>query len=246
MSVTTTDTTHDLPARLGAADAFALSRALVLAYDATKKPDGALRKPARALRDAGDVLRVAWEARVRMAISRDGGAGARRADLDEDAVWAALYHWLRGWAALPAHLHPGSEAARVVLAAVFPDGGVSFTELTYAIEWAEAERRLALLDTDGHAARIASLGGASMFAAVHAAHTEYERVLGVHASEGEGEGDGPGGAALAQMAETAREAIVAYLAAVQSVGDGAQREALAVPVRRWNVERAWRVSRVPG
>ncbi len=232
---------------MGAADAVALSRALVLAYDAAKRPDGALRKPVRALRDAGDTLRVAWEAHVRMAISRDGGAGARRADLDEDAVWAALFHWLRGWAALPAHLCPGSDAARAVIAAVFPGNeGVSFTELTYAIEWAEAERRLALLDTDGHAARIESLGGGPMLEALHAAHREYERVLGVHEGEGAGDDESPAGAALAQMSESVREALVTYLAAVRAVADAPQREALGSPVRRWSAERAWRISRLPG
>lgn len=231
----------ELPPRIGAADAVALSRALVLSYDAFKRPDASLRKPIRALRDACDVLRVAWEARVRIAIGRDHGVNVRRADLDEDAVWAALFHFLLGWSELPPHLCPQSEKARDVLRVVFPDGGVSFTELTYALEWAEAERRLALLDTEGHVAQVEALGGAPLLAALYRAHREYERVLGV--SHADTETDDVAGHALADLAAAVRDAAERYLSTVRALADRAQREVLEAPLRRWLADREWRMAR---
>jgi hypothetical protein len=232
-----------IPARIGAADAVTLSRALLMALDAEKGVDASVTKAGRALRDASESLRVAWEANVRAAIFTDGGSSARRADLDEDAVWLALYTWLKGWAALPAGLAPEAETARTVLAVLFPDG-TGFTQLTYALEWAEADRKLALIDGDGHAARIESLGGGPLLRALRAAHAEYERVLGL--SHRATMPPDPSGDALAPMVDEAHRALSAYVVAVVRACDAAnatsvaRTEALLAPLRRWAAEQALR------
>jgi hypothetical protein len=225
-----------IPARLSPADAVTLSRALLLAFDGEKGVDAASRKAGRALRDASDSLRVAWEANVRAAIASDRGASARRADFDEDAVWIALHLWLKGWATLPGHLAPERDIAQAVLDALFPDG-TSFTQLTYALEWAEADRKLAVLEAEGHAARIESLGGGAILRAVRAAHLEYESVLGMsHRATLPPE---PASDALAPMIESVRDALDAYVRTVVSATDRsnptsvARAESLLVPLRRW-------------
>lgn len=225
-----------IPATLAPADAVTLSRSLLLAFDLERGADPAVRRSARALRDASDTLRVAWEAKVRAAIAADHGSMARRADFDEDAVWIALFHWLKGWATLPGHLAPERDIAHAVLEGLFPDG-TAFTQLTYALEWAEAERRLAILDAEGHAARIDSLGGGPILRALRAAHREYERALGM--SDPKPSIADTGRDPLAPMTSAVRDALEAYVRAVIG-GDASRVDPLLAPLRRWAAEQAAR------
>jgi hypothetical protein len=235
-----------IPTRLAPADAVTLSRSLLLAFDSERGVDGTTRKVARLLRDESDSLRVAWETNVRAAIASDRGESARRADIDEDAVWIALHHWLEGWATLPGQLAPERDIAKTVLDALFPDG-TSFTQLTYALEWAEADRKLAVLEGEGHAARIEALGGAPFLRAIRAAHEEYERALGL--SHRASLPPDSSVALLAPMIESVRDSLEKYVRSVVSNTDRGnatsvtRSESLLAPLRRWASEQLARNSR---
>jgi hypothetical protein len=229
-----------IPEKISPADAVALSRGLLAALDDERKLESGVKRAGRKLRDTSEALRVAWEAAVRAAIASDRGASARRADTDEDAVWLALHAWLKGWSLLPPELAPEAEAARTTLAALFPNGP-GFTDLTYALEWAEADRLLALLDAGGHVARIEALGGAALLRALRAAHRRYEEVLGIRRAAG---GDTAGmNAAFAPLVDDFLGALRDYVAAAHPSGDpveAARNEALLAPLRNWSAENALR------
>lgn len=235
VSSTGRDPELELPIRLCPADAVALSRALLLAYDRERDLDRDCRRAGRTLRDAAEALRVGWEASVRGTMMQDHGASARRADHDEDAVWIALFHWLKGWATLPPALMPEAANAHQALEALFAEG-VSFTELTYALEWAEADRRMAMLDTDGYAELIERLGGSALLEALHTAHAAYEETLGVARQRLAGPDDEP----LAPFLDQVRSALGQYITALRTHSTQPHAQTLLAPLRRWHHEQTLR------
>ncbi len=223
-----------VPGRIGPSDAVQLAFALCNVFDRQKSGDAATKRAARAMRDSAETLRVAWETQVRATIGSHGGKAVRRADTDEDAVWIALFTWLKGWASLPAGSCDERERAATVLASLFPDG-VSFTDLTYAMEWVEAERRMNMLEGGGYADTIEQLGGAPILRALRTTHGEYERVLGVtHRATMPPD---PASDALASMAEDTRVRIRAYVESIAAADAPSLADTLLEPLRRWVEER---------
>lgn len=100
------------------------------------------------------------------------------ADVEEDAAWGALHGWLEGWSRVPRASQAGDAAG--LLESLFPDG-LSFTQLRYPVEWAEADARLKQLDGKG-AATVAALGGQPLLDALRAAHERYGKAIGVTAA----------------------------------------------------------------
>lgn len=68
--------------------------------------------------------------------------------------------------------------ATVLLQTLFPTG-LDFLKLPYAEEWAESERRLAMIKRDGLASELEALAGKPYLPAVKKAHTAYGAALGI-------------------------------------------------------------------
>lgn len=160
-------------------------------------------------------------------------ARARDADIQEDAAWSALFHFLTAWAALPESF-PQAKDARAAFQILFYEG-LKFTQLVYKLEWGEAEARLTRIAKDGTAEAIGKLGGDPFLQNLKRAHTEYGKALGVTAQK-----------PAVPAPPAIREAFDAFAAAVRSyvlVVAGQVREkdnksaelaaALLEPITRW-------------
>jgi hypothetical protein len=95
------------------------------------------------------------------------------------AAWGGLRWWTRGWALLPYPEHAvQADAARVIEGQIFADG-LRFTTLTFRAQWVESQARLGLIDKEGLAALITTLGGATILEVVRRAHDDFGRALGI-------------------------------------------------------------------
>ena len=104
------------------------------------------------------------------------------ADRGVDAAWSALHDWLLGWSKLPGAA-PQALVAQAIYGRLF-EGGLSFLELTYRLEWAESQRRLARIHDEKLDGGILELGGEPFLRALGAAHDAYGAALGLQAETG--------------------------------------------------------------
>jgi hypothetical protein len=142
-------------------------------------PDGA-RKAARKLRKGVEELQSAWAAS-----GRSSGPSERRpADIRVDKAWAALHARLDAYSSLPADEHPNARRAGELVDIIYPEG-LQFLTLPYAMEWAEGEKRLKLIDEEGIGAEIDALAGPEFLAEVRKAHKIYGEAIGVTKPAGE-------------------------------------------------------------
>jgi hypothetical protein len=142
-------------------------------------PEGA-RKAARRLRDAVGELQSAWAASGRTSAPSD----RRPADIRVDKAWAALHGRLEAYAWLPADEHPKARRAGELVDIIYPEG-LQFLTLPYAMEWAEGEKRLKLIDDEELGAEIDALAGPEFLAEVRKAHKMYGEAIGVAKPGGE-------------------------------------------------------------
>jgi len=101
----------------------------------------------------------------------------RAADRAEDVAWTALHDWLLGWSRLTT---PEAAQANTMHAVLFPTG-LKFIRLTYRLEWAEADAKLARIAKDGYDIEIQKLGGQLILDQLKAAHQAYGQALGITA-----------------------------------------------------------------
>lgn len=102
---------------------------------------------------------------------------AREADRAEDNAVAALFDFLAAWARLPETLTESSDANHLIRV-LFPQG-LKFLNLSYKLEWAEVEARLARIKQDKLDEIIKQLGGAPFLKHLQTVHATYGQVLGM-------------------------------------------------------------------
>ena len=148
-----------------------LARALLSA--ASSDPDERVAKRLAKLRKGAKLLQVAW-----VEAGRPTGAVSdpRPFDLVLDRCWSALRSRLEGCVQLGDDDHAPRGARMTTV--LFPTG-LDFLKLPYAEEWAESERRLQLVKTDGLAGELEELAGAKYLPAIKKAHAAYGAALGI-------------------------------------------------------------------
>lgn len=101
----------------------------------------------------------------------------RKADIVVDNAVGALDQLLQAWARLP-DTFPQAQVAAATRQTLFPDG-VGFLKLSFEQQWAQIDRRLALIKSAGLDADIAQLGGEVFLTNLEEAHKAYGQALGL-------------------------------------------------------------------
>ena len=131
-----------------------------------------LRAHARAIADNHAVLAAAWKR-----VSRTDGDAVRPFDLAVDRAWSAVHGRLVGWDLIG---DPAGVRAQRLMRILFPTG-LSFTQLPWAAQWAEGEKRFARLAEEKLGPELRKLVGAEFVDALEARQREYGDALGMHA-----------------------------------------------------------------
>jgi hypothetical protein len=156
------------------------------------------------------------------------GAGAmtkRNADHAVDNAVGALAQFLESWTRLPDSL-PQAQLAATVRQALFPEG-LGFLNLPYEQEWAQVERRLRLMKSEGIDKDIERLGGAPFVKHLGEAQAAYGKVLGLtKAAELPPETVG-----LYEPLEALRSAMRLYVIKVTAYRDESEPETVALADR---------------
>lgn len=172
------DTLVVLP-KLNSDSGLALWQALRAAVVAEKKLPRFLEPAWQSVEAAGAELSRAAQSRLADSGNKAPPAEKRKADTVVDNAVGALEQFLHAWSRLPDTL-PEAQLAAAVRQALFPDG-TGFLKLTFEQEWAQIERRLALLKHQGLDKQIAKLGGEAFVTHLTEAHGVYGKVLGLTA-----------------------------------------------------------------
>lgn len=158
-------------------------------------------------------------------------------DFRIDACWAGLQSFLQGWARTPFEDGEGvelAEAARRLLELVFPDG-LKFTQLSYKLEWAESDVRLARLDQGENEAIVKRLGAEPLVENLRKAHVAYGEALDLTTARVKLKAQGKMREPLLRFSDALRSYAV-VVAAHAADGDPeaqALAEALLAPVTTW-------------
>ncbi len=163
--------------RLSIDSGLALWQALRAGAAAEKKLPKFLQAPWQNLESTGEALFQAAHSRLVQSGSRAPSAEKRKADIVVDNAAGALDQFLEAWTRLPETL-PEAQLAAAVRQALFPDG-TAFLKLAFDEEWAQIDRRLALLKQQGLDKQIARLGGAAFVQHLEQAHAAYGKALGL-------------------------------------------------------------------
>ena len=102
----------------------------------------------------------------------------RPIDTNYDGAWSALRERLAAVATLAIPEPELAERAERIVGLLFPTGA-DFRKLPYAKQWAEAEKRIALVASEGLRADIDRLAGAPFWSQVESLHQTYGEVLGI-------------------------------------------------------------------
>lgn len=153
----------------------------------------------------------------------------RPIDLRADNAWASIMARLEPYTWLDEDEFPEHERARVLLRKLFPSG-LSFTQLEYGAQWAEASWRIQLLAEENHESELRRLCGDLFVDELLRWHKEYEKMVGVAPLRRTAR---PAGSAprpnLAELRRQAAQAVVAWqaqLVALHLAGHPDARSAL--------------------
>lgn len=155
----------------------ALWQALRAAAAAEKKLPRFLQPAWQGVESAGEALSQATQRRLVQTGSRAPSAEKRKADIVVDNAAGALDQFLEAWTRLPDIL-PEAQLAAAARQALFPEG-TGFLKLSFSEEWAQIDRRLALMKKEGIDKQIARLGGAAFVQHLEEAHAAYGKALGL-------------------------------------------------------------------
>ena len=153
-----------------AATGVALGVALLSALPKNVPED--IRKCARKVRASTLALQKAWSEEPPRPRNK------RPVDAACDNAWSCGHGRLSCYASLPADLWPKAERAAELLTLLFADG-LAFLCLPFAAQWAEQERRLAMIDQLELAPALDDLCGPEFLAEIRRTHTLYGQVLGI-------------------------------------------------------------------
>jgi hypothetical protein len=218
--------------RVSATDAIALCTALETRALAAGALPPAIARSFEAVRQSLAVLRGHAEARVPGPAPGDSKELANR---NLDAAWGSLRWWSRGWALLPYGEHATqAEAARMLEAQIFPDG-LRFTQLPFRSQWVESQARLGLIDKQGLATVIATLGGETILSVVRRAHADFGRSLGLTEVTDEPDTSPQMREGTASLISAIRRYVLQVTAHADSgePGSEALADALLLPLKTW-------------
>ncbi len=180
--------------RLSAQGAMVLAEMLRVAAAAEKRLPKGLSMAIAAVGGAQAALSLALQAQLSTQVPV---ADTRKADAEEDNAVGALHDFLSAWARLPGGV-PQATQAQAVLRALFPSG-LGFLRAEYAVEWAEVQRRIERLRSEGLDVVIGKLGGQPFVDYLLATHAAYGKALGITEKTGAPKSSDP------QIAEALRE-----------------------------------------
>lgn len=156
----------------------------------------------------------------------------RPVDVAADTSWACIKGRLEPHAWLDPARFPDATVARELLAKLFPSG-LAFTQLEYAAQWAEATRRIHLIEDGGMEPTLRRLCGDVFVDELLHWHSEYTKMIGaVSEPEPAATTGGATGDALGSLHVFRRQAAQAILAwqvqmvALHLTGHPGAREAL--------------------
>lgn len=150
-----------------------MSLARGLLSSAGSRPPRAVATRLTKIRDRATALQQAW---IEANRPEPPAEDARPYDVVLDRAWTALRSRLRAWEQVDPEF--GSPRAAELDEALFPTG-LDFLRLRFSEQWAQSDRRLTQIDNDGLTEDLEQLAGAPFVAAVHKAHADYGRVLGI-------------------------------------------------------------------
>lgn len=165
--------------KLNVDSGLALWQALRAGFMAEKKLPKFLQPAWQNVEDAGAELSRLAQQRLADNGGKAPPAEKRKADGQVDNAVGALAQFLDAWARLPDTL-PETQLAAAVRQALFPDG-TGFLKLPFEQEWAQIDRRVALLKSEGLDKQIAKLGGTAFVVHLEEAHRAYGKALGLTA-----------------------------------------------------------------
>ena len=102
----------------------------------------------------------------------------RPIDMAADISWGALHGRMESLAMLPHDRYPSAARAATLRDLLFPQG-LSFLTLEYGAQWAEAERRLKVIEQQRLKSEIDALCGSEVLVEVRRCHAEYAEMIGV-------------------------------------------------------------------
>ena len=159
------------PPVLDVASGVALSAALLAAVQ--KDASEGVKRAAKKLRKDAQLLQEAWSKSDVVAPTPD----RRKVDTRVDNAWGMLLDRLESYAGLPIAAFPKATRAREVVNLVSPER--TWLKLPFGAEWAESEKRIQRIDTEGLLPDIDALAGKEFMLEVRSAHTEYGVALGM-------------------------------------------------------------------
>lgn len=165
--------------RLTALGALALAEQFLSAAAPHKKNFPAVASGARAaLGDARATMSVVLRDKV-----EPSSITSELPELDRglDSAYAGLSSFVDAFVRLPGD-DERNEQARAVQKAIFPEG-LKFTQLPYALEWAESQVRIDRMATPEIAGALKGLGAKAFVDSIGAAHEAYGRALGMGAAK---------------------------------------------------------------
>lgn len=162
------------------------------------------------------------------------GVLMRPIDMAADTSWACLKARLEPYAWLDEGRFPDARLARDLLSRLFPSG-LSFTQLEYSAQWAEATRRINQIADDGLQPALRRLCGDLFVDELLHWHAEYTRMIGAIAEPSDSEPSpsspsaSPALPSLSLLRRHASQAILAWqvqLVALHLTGHPGARAAL--------------------
>lgn len=150
----------------------ALGQAILTA--APKSPPVDIKKVLKLIGEELRALKELWGERAAQGRSED----RRPYDQALDGAWSCLHDRIDALSRLPADRYPTVTEAARLRQTLFAEG-LSFLKLPYEAEWAESQRRLDLIASQGWDTDLQRLAGSEFLTEVKRCHKDYGEVLGI-------------------------------------------------------------------
>lgn len=141
---------------------------------ALPKPPATIKRSLSLVIACGQRLQTSWSRRDTFTPK----ASSRPIDQRADNAFGCLYGRLDTLANLPHDQYPRAKRASILRDSLFPDG-LLFLTREYAVQWAEADKRVRRIKDEGLQKEIDDLCGPECLAEVKRTHAEYAQMVGV-------------------------------------------------------------------
>lgn len=200
----------------------ALSRQLLALApaDVPKPAETCKRQLARAVKDL--------EAGYQASQTQDPGVRRKPIDAAADTAWGCIKTRLEPYLWIDPARHAPAQAAQRIYRRLFPSG-LSFTQLEFGAQWAEASWRIQVLADEGLEPELRTLCGDFFVDELFHWHREYSQMVGVHGPSARAARDGKPAPNLLALRKATTAAIIAWqaqLVALHLAGHPQARTAL--------------------